>query len=100
MSNGAPTWASPESVLKLVLQIGVPAAIAIFLVWVMASRLDTRIEAISEAVRESSATMQHASTSMSVFAHEQADIHLRSLQILRQTCLNTAKTPQQVELCR
>ena len=81
-SNGGPWW------LQAIYKIGVPSALAVYLIWVLASRIDNNLTIIRENIG------LHANdTSYLVKQNTQME------QLLRRICANTAKTVEERNSC-
>lgn len=83
--NGRPWWAT------FVVNVGVPAAICLFLVYWLTATMHGRIAALERITGETLAMMNQASKSMHEFAVTQAQKEADRERLLRQICINTAK---------
>jgi hypothetical protein len=96
-SDGLPAWA--RSLVTLILQHGVAAAVALFLVYWMSARLTRQLESIEVKVDTHVEQAAIAGKSMTAFADTQRETTREMLSILRQMCINTSKTDTQRKEC-
>ena len=80
---------------KLILQVGVPATLAIFLVWMLAQRVDGSLSRIENNLNAHQLDMQYT-----IKANEEVKSQLyKTNQILTQICANQARTEDQRNRC-
>lgn len=101
VTKDGPEW------LRAAVVLGVPAVIALALVWWTTQVVDSRLQLLQTAM---AATAENASTAhlamvraeqaMAVFADESRQSDARVVQLLQQLCRHSATTPAQLEGCR
>jgi hypothetical protein len=72
--------------VKLIYNVGVPSAIAIFLVYMMASRIDSIIEETGRQVSSNTSVINANTASINAILAQQRDIE----RLLQRICINTA----------
>jgi hypothetical protein len=95
--NGLPTWA--RSLLTIILQHGVAAAVALFLVYWMSARLTNQLDSLEVKVDQHIGKTALAARTMTAFADTQAQQTREMLNVMRQLCINTSKTGWQLKEC-
>ena len=90
--NDRPWWAT------FVVNVGVPAAISLFLIYWVTGSLERRVTNMEQVGAQTLAMMNEASRSMHEFAMTQEQKELHRERLLRQICINTSK-PETTALC-
>jgi hypothetical protein len=87
--NDGPSW------IKLVTTVGVPSAIALYLVWVFTTTLMTDLNSVDKNMN-----LHVQATEKLVQEHnELIDIHDDVIRLLRRICVHTAETNQDRGMC-
>lgn len=73
--------------VSFILQVGVPAAIALFLVWLTGLRLERTVAANAEVLKHMQQEMDSAQVVMARFADQNQENSDRQLRVLRQICV-------------
>lgn len=90
MANGSGDGIVLPPIVKLILQVGVPSAIAVYLVWLLASRLDANVLSMREMLEQhQQITVQTLQIIQSSKEAEQQE-RQQMIDILRQQCINAA----------
>lgn len=89
----APWWT------RLVLQVGVGTVIAFMLLTWIQRTVETKLEENLALSRKVATSMELASQAMSAFSQRQTYTSEQLLLVLRQACVNTAKTPAAEQGC-
>jgi hypothetical protein len=92
-NGGGPWW------VRVLLQVGPAAAIALFLVWVLAGQWSTRLDAIDSRMTRASAQMSEFVVKQTGFETEVRAENAWKLSLLRQICLNTSKNDTDRRAC-
>lgn len=96
--NGAlPPWL--RSVLTIVLQHGVSAAIALWFVWFISQQMTADLRQMAHELRQHDARAQLAGRAMVEFAADQQKHTEAIIYLMRQTCINTARSYDQRREC-
>lgn len=82
-----------------VTRLGLPVVLALALTSFLIFRVDAALTQVQKSVDVTSAHMDRANQSMSVFAQQQADNQRIYRNIALQTCLNTAKSETATQAC-
>lgn len=90
--DARPWWAT------FIVNVGVPAAIAMFVVWWLTHSLEHRVSNLEQVSGQTLSMMLDAGKSMHEFVLRSDQREILHDQVLRQICINTA-TPQTVALC-
>ena len=81
--------------MNFVFRVGVPCAIALFLVYRLTVTLDERLDRMGGYIQEQRALQQTI--------HAQMQVHMDNssiaIHLARQLCVNTAKSPEQEQSC-
>lgn len=86
MSQNLPWW------VQAVYKVGVPTAIACYLVYMLAGKVQTNLEAIDKLVSNHAAEEARD-------MNELNSLHTKQLRILQAMCLHGAKTDEQRQDC-
>lgn len=85
-ANNLPWW------VNAIYKVGVPTAIACYLVWILASKVQTEVEAVQNVVNQHVQDQQRNMLEFTKISKEQ-------LKLLRAMCLHSAKTDNQRDDC-
>lgn len=95
--DGVPPWL--KTILQIILQQGVAAGLAIWLVWMLGSRIMSELDQIRTDLRAHMVASQAAGIVMTRFADSQDGERRATISLLRQVCVNTARTDDQLREC-
>jgi hypothetical protein len=95
--NGLPGWV--RALVQLVFQQGIGAALAVLLVWFLGQRLMNDVQALQSDLRSHTAAAASAVTSAQSFQLIHGEDAKALIGLLRQVCVNTARTDDQRREC-
>lgn len=91
--NGGNGWQA------LIAKYGVQSAIALFLIWWLTGKVDGELGSMKATLTEHTQVTNAATLSMQNFSAEQRQVQRELSVLLRQICVNTAKTDQARQEC-
>jgi hypothetical protein len=90
---GLPPWA------RFVAVVGVPSAIAVYLIWVTTSSLSMRVEMINDRLSQHAEVTSGASARLNEFVQADEQYSRVVLELMQRICLNTASNETERSAC-
>jgi hypothetical protein len=99
MANGHAQDGPMGQWTRLLLQIGVPAAIALYLVYSLNNKIVGTLDEMAQSMKMHAQTTQQVLQQMQDTDGEQLRREQQMIDVLRQQCINNAEGPKQRESC-
>jgi hypothetical protein len=85
--------------IKLVLQVGVPAAVALFLVFQLSTKVDHNLDVITATLHEHTQETRTNAALLTTLADRSAQTQYIIVDLLRAQCVNAATTYEARQAC-